>query len=87
MPLYEKVNTIKIENNDELSKEIVKHLKETQERIYEINYNQKDFGLRRKELNATLEGLHAWFTRLGFGEIETYYLMRDLDIEKELYSN
>lgn len=91
MPLYEKViepkTTVNSETNEELSKEVVKHLEETQERIYEINYNQKDYHLRKKELNATLEGLHAYFTRLGFGEIECYYLMKDLDIQKEIYSN
>ena len=87
MPLYQKPIEANLETNEKLSNEIVKHLQETQERIYEINYNQKDLKLRRKELTATLEGLHAYFTRLGFGEIECYYLMKDLDIKKDLYSS
>ena len=88
MPLIPKMNAQPIyENNDELSKEIAQHLESVQERIYEINVNVKEQRIRKLELNATLEGLHNWFTRKGFSELEIYYLMKDLDIEKEFYVN
>jgi uncharacterized protein YjgD (DUF1641 family) len=88
MPLIPKTNAQPIcENNDELSKEIVEHIANVQERIYEINVNVKEQRIRKLELNATLEGLHNWFTRQGFSELEIYYLMKDLDIEKEFYVN
>ena len=88
MPLIPKANAQPIyENNDELSKEIAQHLESVQERIYEINVNVKEQRIRKLELNATLEGLHNWFTRQGFSELEIYYLMKDLDIEKEFYVN
>ena len=75
------------ETNDKLSSEIVEHLGNTQERIYEINFNVKEHHLRNLELQVTLEGLHNWFTRQGFNDLEIYHLMKDLDIEKEAYSN
>ena len=88
MPLIPKMNVESIfENNDELSKEIAQHLESVQDRIYEINVNVKEQRIRKLELNATLEGLHNWFTRKGFSELEIYYLMKDLDIEKEFYVN
>ena len=88
MPLIPKTNAQPIcENNDELSKEIAQHLESVQDRIYEINVNVKEYRIRKLELNATLEGLHNWFTRKGFSELEIYYLMKDLDIEKEFYVN
>ena len=88
MPLIPKMNVEPLfENNDELSKEIAQHLESVQERIYEINVNVKEQRIRKLELNATLEGLHNWFTRKGFSELEIYYLMKDLDIEKEFYVN
>ena len=88
MPLIPKTNAQPIcENNDELSKEIAEHLESVQERIYEINVNVKEQHIRKLELNATLEGLHNWFIRKGFSELEIYYLMKDLDIEKEFYVN
>ena len=88
MPLIPKMNAQDIcENNDELSKEIAQHIASVQERIYEINVNVKEQRIRKLELNATLEGLHNWFTRKGFSELEIYYLMKDLDIEKEFYVN
>ena len=75
------------ETHDQLSNEIVAHLKDVQERIYEINFNQKDFTLRKKELEATLGGLYDWFQRLGFADIEIYFLMKDLDLEKQAFLN
>ena len=88
MPLIPKTNAQPIyENNDELSKEIVEHLESVQHRIYEINVNVKEQRIRKLELNATLEGLHNWFTRKGFNDLEIYHLMKDLDIEKQAYSN
>jgi outer membrane protein assembly factor BamA len=92
MPLYKKdvealIEVSNAEANEKLSSEIVAHLKDVQERIYEINFNQHDFHLRKKELEATLGGLYDWFQRLGFADIEIYYLMKDLDLEKQAFLN
>lgn len=76
-----------VETNAKLSNEIVQHLTDTQQRIYEINVNVKEYHYRNLELQAVLEGLHNWFTRQGFADIEIYHLMKDLDIEKDLYTN
>ena len=92
MPLYQKdvgdiLEVSNVESNDKLSGEIVEHLKQVQERIYEINYNQKDIRLRNMELQATFDGLYDWFYRKGFADIEIYYLVKDLDFEKQLFIN
>lgn len=92
MPLYQKdvdaiLEVSNVESNDKLSGEIVEHLKQVQERIYEINFNQKDIRLRNMELQATLDGLYDWFYRKGFADIEIYYLVKDLDFEKQLFIN
>jgi hypothetical protein len=96
MPLYQKdvgeiievsEATSNAEANEKLSREIVDHLKGVQERIYEINFNQKDIRLRNIELQATFEGLYDWFSRKGFADIEIYYLVKDLDFEKQLFIN
>lgn len=92
MPLYKKdvddiIEVSNAETHDQLSNEIVSHLKNVQERIYEINFNQKDYRLRHIELQATLEGLYDWFKRQGFADIEIYFLMKDLDLEKQAFIN
>lgn len=92
MPLYQKdvgdiLEVSNVESNDKLSGEIVEHLKQVQDRIYEINFNQKDIRLRNMELQATFDGLYDWFNRKGFADIEIYYLVKDLDFEKQLFIN
>ena len=92
MPLYPKdvdaiLEVSNVESNDKLSGEIVEHLKQVQDRIYEINFNQKDIRLRNIELQATFDGLYDWFSRKGFADIEIYYLVKDLDFEKQLFIN
>ena len=92
MPLYQKdvddiLEVSNAETHDKLSGEIVEHLKQVQDRIYEINFNQKDIRLRNMELQATFEGLYDWFYRKGFADIEIYYLVKDLDFEKQLFIN
>ena len=92
MPLYQKdvddiLEVSNVESNDKLSGEIVEHLKQVQDRIYEINFNQKDIRLRNMELQATFDGLYDWFYRKGFADIEIYYLVKDLDFEKQLFIN
>ena len=92
MPLYQKdvgdiLEVSNVESNDKLSGEIVEHLKQVQDRIYEINFNQKDIRLRNIELQATFDGLYDWFNRKGFADIEIYYLVKDLDFEKQLFIN
>jgi hypothetical protein len=92
MPLYKKdvealIEVSNVEANEKLSSEIVDHLKGVQERIYEINFNQKDIRLRNMGLQATFDGLYDWFSRKGFADIEIYYLVKDLDFEKQLFIN
>ena len=80
-------DTHNAETLKDLSKEVATKIEESQNQIYEIIGNQRDYRLKNIEVQAVLDGLVDWLIRQGFGDLEIHYLMKDMDIDQEAFVN